>query len=47
MRWCLILEEFGPEPRYIKGENNAVANSLSIFDMSDNQDILIISELYG
>ena len=23
MRWCLILEEFGPELKYIKGKNNS------------------------
>ena len=47
MRWRLILEEFGPELKYIKGENNAVANALSFLEMSDNQEILTISELYG
>ena len=29
MRWRLILEEFGPELKYIKGENNVVADALS------------------
>ena len=47
MRWRLILEEFGPELKYIKGENNVVANTLSRLEMSDNQEILNISELYG
>ena len=47
MRWRLILEEFGPELKYIKGENNVVADSLSRLEMSDNQEILNISELYG
>ena len=46
MCWCLILEEFGPELKYIKGENNVAVNSLYWFDMSDNQEILKISELY-
>ena len=46
MRWCLILEEFGPELKYIKGENNVVANPLSRLEMSDNQEILNISEIY-
>ena len=45
--WRLIIEEFGPELRYIKGENNVVADSLSHLEMSDNQEILNISELYG
>ena len=46
MRWHLILEQFGPELKYIKGENNVVADALSCLEMSDNQDILNISELY-
>ena len=45
MRWRLILEEFGPELKYFKGENNVVANALSHLGMSDNQEILNISEL--
>ena len=47
MRWRLILEEFGPELKYIKGENNVVADALSRLYMSDNQYILNIFELYG
>ena len=47
MRWRLILEEFGPELKYIKGENNVVADALSHLENSDNQEILNISELYG
>ena len=47
MRWRLILEEFGPELKYIKGENNVVTDALSRIEKSDNQDILNISELYG
>ena len=47
MRWRLILEEFGPELKYIKGENNVVAGALSRLEMSDNKEILNISELYG
>ena len=47
MRWRLILEECGPELKYVKGENNVVADSLSRLEISDNQDILNISELYG
>ena len=47
MRWRLILEEFGKELRYIKGENNVVADALSRLEMSENQEILNISELYG
>ena len=47
MSWRLILEDFGPELKYIKGENNVVADALSCLEMSDNQEILNISELYG
>ena len=47
MRWRLTLEEFGPELKYTKGENNVVADALSCLEMSENQDILNISELYG
>ena len=47
MRCRLILEEFGPELKYIIGENNVVADALSCLEISDNQEILNISELYG
>ena len=47
MRWRLILAEFGPELKYIKGENNVVSDALYHLEMSDNQEILNISELYG
>ena len=47
MRWRIILEEFGPELKYIKGEKNVIANALSRLEMSDNQEILNISEFYG
>ena len=35
MRWCLILEEDGPELCYIKGENNVVADALSRLDLTE------------
>ena len=47
MRWRLILEEFGPELKYIKVENNVVADNLSRLEKSENQEILNIYELYG
>ena len=47
MSWRLIIEEFGPELKYIKGENNVVSENLSCLRMSDNQEILNISEIYG
>ena len=34
MRWRLLIEEFGPELRYIKGEQNIVADVLSRYNMS-------------
>ena len=42
MRWRLILKEFVPELKYIKDENNIVADALSCLDISDKQDILNI-----
>ena len=47
MRCCLILKEFGPKLKYIKGENNVVADALSRLEKSNNQEILNIYELYG
>ena len=47
MRWRLILKEFGPKLKYIKGENNVVADALSRLEKSPNKEILNISELYG
>ena len=47
MRWRLILEEIGPELKYIKVENNVVANALSHLEKSPNQEIFNISELYS
>ena len=47
MRWRLILEEFGPELKYIKEKNNVVSDALSCLENSPNQEILNISELYG
>ena len=47
MRWGLILEEFGPELKYIEGESNVVANALYRLEKSNNQEILNISELHN
>ena len=47
MRWRLILEEFVPKLKYIKGENNVIVDALSRLEKSPNQEILNISELYG
>ena len=40
MLWRLILKEFGPELKYIKGENNVVTDALSRLEKIPNQDIL-------
>ena len=34
MHWRLILKEFGPDLKYIKGENNVVAEALFCLEMS-------------
>ena len=47
MRWRLILKEFGTELKYVKGENNFVADAFLRVDMNDNQDILNMSQIYG
>ena len=47
MCWRLILDEFGPELKYIKRENNVVADDLSRLEKIPNQEILNISKLYG
>jgi hypothetical protein len=36
MRWRLVLEEYGPELRYIKGEHNIIADALSRLDLDDS-----------
>ena len=46
IRWRLILKEFGLELKYIKSENNVVVDALSCLDMSNNEEILNISDIY-
>ena len=38
MRWRLVIEEFGPELKYIKGESNIVADALSRLGMMGNEE---------
>ena len=38
MRWRLILEEYGPELRYVKGEQNIVADALSRLKIQDSNE---------
>ena len=50
MRWRLILEEYGPELRYIKGENNIVADALSRLEIETPKEPMTLShmaELYA
>ena len=44
MRWRLILEEYGPELCYIKGENNVVADALSRLDLEEYKSPSSIKE---
>ena len=44
MRWRLILEEYGPELCYIKGENNVVADALSCLDLEEYKSPSSIKE---
>ena len=45
MRWRLILEEFGPELKYIKGENNFIVDALSCEWKDENQSALMLSNV--
>jgi len=52
MRWRLILEEFGPDLHYIKGERNIVADALSRLGMvkdpiTESMPVQQVSELYA
>jgi hypothetical protein len=37
MRWCLLIEEFGPEFRHIKGKHNLIADALSRLELDDSK----------
>jgi hypothetical protein len=47
MRWRLVLEEYGPELRYIKGEKNIVADAHSRLDMIEGDVIHNVAECFG
>ena len=47
MRWRLVLEEFGPELRYIKGEKNVVADSLSRLPIDKGLTVKEQEEVYS
>ena len=37
MQWRLVNEEFGPELRYIKGEQNIIADTLSRLGLTNEE----------
>ena len=54
LQWRLILEEYGPELKYIQGTKNIVANLLSRLDISDSkvsatthEDVNCMSEMFA
>jgi len=51
MRWRLILEEYGPQLEYVKGEKNIVADALSRLDINpepgDTSDLEYLAEHFG
>jgi hypothetical protein len=53
IRWRLILEEYGPELKYIQGSKNVVADLLSRMDISDeiandaHTDAELMAELFA
>lgn len=38
LRWCLYLDEYGAQLKYIKGGSNALANALFFLSLSEEQD---------
>ena len=50
MRWCLILEEYGPKLLYIKGTKNIVADALRrlpIATSDSNTDLNYPADHFG
>ena len=48
MRWQLLIEEFGPTIKYIKGPKNIIANALSRLNLvSSPSDIQDLANCYG
>ena len=45
MRWWLLIEEFGPTIKYIKGPKNIVANALSRFNLVSSPSDLQIWQI--
>ena len=47
MRWRLLLEEYGPTIKYIKGERNVVADALSRLNLHPQEPSNVLQELFG
>ena len=47
IRWRLLLEEYGPTIKYIKGEKNVVADALSRLDLHPQPPNNTLQELFG
>ena len=48
MRWQLLIEEFGPTIKYIKGTKNIIADVLSRLDLvSSPSNVLNMVDCYG
>jgi hypothetical protein len=44
MRWRLLIEEFGPEFKYIQGKYNLIAGAVSGLEMKDSSDESILDK---
>jgi hypothetical protein len=44
MRWRLLIEEFGPELKYIQGKHNLIADALSRLKIKDSSDKSILDK---
>jgi hypothetical protein len=44
MRWRLLIEELGPEFKYIQGKHNLIADALSCLEMEDYYDEPILDK---
>jgi hypothetical protein len=44
MRWRLLIEEFGPEFKYVQGKHNLIADALSRLERTDSSDESILDK---
>ena len=47
MQCPLVIEEFGPELKYIKGEKNVISDALSRLEFTSNTTKLNVAKLFG